>query len=52
MTLHWWLGFSALVAVVGFVIFTFRPGFKVKPDPNNRKADGMPPGSIGMDGPG
>jgi len=36
MTVHQWLGLSALVVIVGFVIFTFRKGFKVKPDPNNR----------------
>jgi len=49
MTLHWWLGFTALAVVVAFVIFTFRLGFKVKPDPNNKKFGGMPPGSFGSE---
>jgi hypothetical protein len=45
MTLHQWLGLSALVVIVAFVIFTFRQGFKVRSDPNNKKTGGMPPGS-------
>ena len=49
MTLHWWLGLAALVAVVGFVIFTFRIGFKVKPDRNN-PTDYGPLGGGGTDG--
>ena len=47
MTLHWWLGFSAVTLIAGFAIFAFRQGFKVKPDPNNREFGGMPPGGVG-----
>jgi hypothetical protein len=41
MTLHWWLGLSALVAVVGFAVFAFRKGFKVKPDTSGNSHDSM-----------
>ena len=41
MTLHWWLGLLALVALVAFAIFTFRQGFKVKPDPSGNSHDSM-----------
>lgn len=41
MTLHWWLGLSALVAIVVFAIFTFRQGFKVKADPDSNRHDSM-----------
>jgi hypothetical protein len=44
MTLHFLLGLSAIVLIIGFVIFTFRKGSKVKPDPNNRDMGGLPPG--------
>ena len=47
MSLHYWLGLLAVVAVAGFAVFAFRQGFKVKPDPNNRKFGGMPPGGPG-----
>jgi hypothetical protein len=51
MTLHQWLGLAALAAIVGFVIFTFRQGFKVKPDPNNRNfSAGDPGGQAPSDG--
>ena len=45
MTLHQWLGLSAVVLIVGFAIFAFRQGFKVKPDPNNKDLGGLPPGA-------
>jgi len=35
MMLHQWLGLSAVVLIVGFAIFAFRQGSKVKPDRNN-----------------
>jgi hypothetical protein len=44
MTLHWWLGLSALVVVVGVIVWTFRIGFGIKPDPNNDPTGGLPPG--------
>jgi hypothetical protein len=52
MTLHYLVGLSAVVLIVGFVIFTFWKGDKIKPDPNNRQDGGMPPGSVGTDGAG
>jgi hypothetical protein len=45
MTLHSLLGFSAVVLIVGLVIFAFRQGFKVKPDPSNSNTGGLPPGA-------
>ncbi len=47
MTLHFWIGLSAVVLIGGFTVFAFRQGFKVKPDRNNKVDSGMPPGSAG-----
>jgi hypothetical protein len=41
MTLHWWLGLSALIAIIALVIFTFRQGLKVKPDTTGNSHDSM-----------
>ena len=35
MTLYQWLGIPAALLLIGFIIFAFRQGQKVKPDPNN-----------------
>jgi hypothetical protein len=44
MTLHYLLGLSAVALLIGFIIFTFRQGSKVKPDPNYNSIGGLPPG--------
>jgi len=44
MTQDQWLGLGAVIVIVAFVIFAFRQGFKVKPDPNNRNFSPNDPG--------
>ena len=39
MSLMSWLGPVLLVGVVAFIVFAFRQGFKVKPDPNRKTED-------------
>ena len=36
MTLYQWLGIASGAALLGFIVFAFRQGLNVKPDPNNR----------------
>jgi hypothetical protein len=36
MALEQWLGPVALVIIIGVIIFAFRQGEKVKPDPENK----------------
>ena len=48
--LHYIVGISAVVIVVGFSIFAFWKGDKIKPDRNNKQNGGMPPGSVGRSG--
>ena len=39
MTMLHLLGLGCLILLVGFIVFAFRQGMKVKPDPNRRVED-------------
>jgi hypothetical protein len=36
MTAYQWLGIPAAVLLIGFIVFAFRQGLRVKPDRNNK----------------
>jgi hypothetical protein len=47
---HWFIGLAILALPAAFVVFAFRQGQKVKPDPNNRHGGGEWGGGDGHSG--
>jgi hypothetical protein len=39
MTISLWIGLGASLLLLGFVVFAFRQGMKVKPDKNRKTED-------------
>jgi hypothetical protein len=38
---HWLIGLATFVGLGGFIVFAFRQGQQVKPDPNKKQNDWM-----------
>jgi hypothetical protein len=46
-----WIGVVAGIGLITFIVFAFRQGMKVKPDPNNRNfGPSTNDGQVGTDG--
>jgi hypothetical protein len=41
MTIYFWLGLGSAVLLLGFIVFAFRQGMRVKPD-KDRKVEDWP----------
>jgi hypothetical protein len=50
MSLHQWLGVGAGVLLIGFIVFAFRQGMKVKPDDRPDRGPSVGTGDGSADG--